>query len=87
MDGTLRLRVHSDTFALQTLHTNLKARQDLIDEEELDDEEETDASQMKSTRGAGMTQTRFASVAVDARHFWKMLSVDGNAVMTVLCCT
>ncbi|KAF0694446.1 Aste57867_14679 [Aphanomyces stellatus] len=74
MDGTLRLRVQSDTFVLQTLHTNLRARPDLVDGG--DDVEETKGDDSFPT----------SAVRVDAKHVSKMLSVDGNAVMSVLCC-
>ncbi|CAK4885448.1 unnamed protein product [Aphanomyces euteiches] len=69
MDGTLRLRVESDAFALQTLYTNLRSRADLVDDENED-----------------MDIPPTSTVRVDAKHISKMLSVDGNAVMSVLCC-
>ncbi|KDO32390.1 hypothetical protein SPRG_02867 [Saprolegnia parasitica CBS 223.65] len=73
MDGSLRLRVQSDTFALQTQHVSFKPRFDLVEEASDDDAHEDIAS-------------RVSTVRVDGRHFSKMLSVDGNAVVTILCC-
>ncbi|RHY52171.1 hypothetical protein DYB30_007226 [Aphanomyces astaci] len=77
MDGTLRLRVQSDTFVLQTLHTNLRCRPDLVERRSSDDIVDDEAGDDNAA----------SSVRVDARHASKMLSVDGNAVLSVLCCT
>ncbi|RHY31467.1 hypothetical protein DYB32_003471 [Aphanomyces invadans] len=82
MDGTLRLRVQSDTIVLQTLHTNLRCRPDLVDDPTSKDGEEADGYNVDETNNFAAS-----SVRVDARHASKMLSVDGNAVLTVLCCT
>ncbi|ETW07464.1 hypothetical protein H310_01976 [Aphanomyces invadans] len=81
MDGTLRLRVQSDTIVLQTLHTNLRCRPDLADDPTSKDGEEADGYNVDETNNFAAS-----SVRVDARHASKMLSVDGNAVLTVLCC-
>ncbi|OQS01154.1 hypothetical protein ACHHYP_01723 [Achlya hypogyna] len=76
MDGSLRLRVQSDTFALETQHVNFKPRFDLVQDAEVDG----DGSSTE------VATDRASTVRVDGRHFAKMLSVDGNAVTTVLCC-
>ncbi|OQR97168.1 hypothetical protein THRCLA_07077 [Thraustotheca clavata] len=74
MDGSIRLRVKSDTFALQTQHVGFKPRFDLIQADGEDENTENEPALKTST------------VCVDGRHFAKMLSVDGNAVVTILCC-
>lgn len=70
--GTLALRIESNSLTLQTLFAHLRYREDLIGDDEDEEDQEPAASS--------------ASVTVESKVLGKAILVDGNSTHTVLCC-
>lgn len=72
--GTLALRIESNSLTLQTLFAHLRYREDLIGDE---DDEDGDLQEPLASS---------ASVTVESKVLGKAILVDGNSTLTVLCC-